>query len=220
MACPAYSVEYIFFDICDDLLENFREGPLHHPYLLHSKYTSRLDTLWESRVGCPGGTRQALLPSERGRCRGRLQWWGASSRDIPVQQTVAPGTIEVVSAELHKKKYCYSFSDKSIIYGTRGTTDMKLIPSPCEFASMIHRIDNVNIICSLRMFLSGNPLKSLRPSDACVSKPSLVQIMACRLDGAKPLSEPMLACCQLDWEDISVKFKSELHHFHSSKCNL
>ena len=28
--------------------------------------------------------------------------------------------------------------------------------------------------------------------------PSLVQIMACRLDGAKPLSEPMLEYCQLD----------------------
>ena len=27
---------------------------------------------------------------------------------------------------------------------------------------------------------------------------ALVQIMACRLFGAKPLSKPMLACCQLD----------------------
>ena len=29
-------------------------------------------------------------------------------------------------------------------------------------------------------------------------KPSLVQIMAWRLDGAKPLSEPMLEYCYLD----------------------
>ena len=30
---------------------------------------------------------------------------------------------------------------------------------------------------------------------------SLVQVMACRLFGAKPLPEPMLAYCQLDtWE--------------------
>ena len=39
---------------------------------------------------------------------------------------------------------------------------------------------------------------SLRPSDAYMSqltRPSLVQIMACRLVGAKPLSEPMLEYC-------------------------
>ena len=47
---------------------------------------------------------------------------------------------------------------------------------------------------------------------------SLVQIMACRLLGAKPLHEPLLVYCQLDsWEQISVKFKSEFYHFHSWK---
>ena len=36
---------------------------------------------------------------------------------------------------------------------------------------------------------------------------ALVQIMACRLFGAKPLSNPMLGYCQLDRQDqISVKF--------------
>ena len=35
---------------------------------------------------------------------------------------------------------------------------------------------------------------------------ALVQIMARRLFGAKPLSKPMLACCQF-------------YHFHSRKCN-
>ena len=48
---------------------------------------------------------------------------------------------------------------------------------------------------------------------------AFVQVMACRLFGAKPLSEPMLAICQLDsWKHISVKFKSEFYHFHSRKC--
>ena len=48
---------------------------------------------------------------------------------------------------------------------------------------------------------------------------ALVQIMACRLFGAKPLPEPMLAHCQLDsWEQISVKFELEFFHFHSRKC--
>ena len=37
--------------------------------------------------------------------------------------------------------------------------------------------------------------------------------MACRLFGAKPLPEPMLAYCHLDsWEQISVKFESEFNH--------
>ena len=48
---------------------------------------------------------------------------------------------------------------------------------------------------------------------------ALVHIMACRLFGAKPLPEPMLAYCQLDSrEQISVKFESEFYHFHSRKC--
>ena len=39
---------------------------------------------------------------------------------------------------------------------------------------------------------------------------ALVQIMACRLFGAKPLPELMLVYCQLDsWEQISVKFESD-----------
>ena len=43
--------------------------------------------------------------------------------------------------------------------------------------------------------------------------------MACRLAGAKPLPEPMLAYCQLDtWEQISVKLELEFYHFHSRKC--
>ena len=43
--------------------------------------------------------------------------------------------------------------------------------------------------------------------------------MACRLFGAKPLPEPMLAYCQLDsLEQISMKFESWFYHFHSRKC--
>ena len=43
--------------------------------------------------------------------------------------------------------------------------------------------------------------------------------MACRLFGAKPLPEPMLAYCELDsWEQISVKFEWEFYHFHSKSC--
>ena len=54
---------------------------------------------------------------------------------------------------------------------------------------------------------------------------TLVQVMACRLLGAKPLPEPMLTYCQLDsWVQISVKFESKFYHFHSwkgiSKCRL
>ena len=48
---------------------------------------------------------------------------------------------------------------------------------------------------------------------------ALVQIMACRLFGAKPLSKPMLCQCQLDpKEQTSVKFQSKYKTFHSRKC--
>ena len=52
----------------------------------------------------------------------------------------------------------------------------------------------------------------------CINKLSLVQMMTHRLFGAKPLSEPMLAHCQLDhWEQILVKFKSKWNNFHTRK---
>ena len=48
---------------------------------------------------------------------------------------------------------------------------------------------------------------------------TLVQVMACRLFGAKPLPEPMRVYCWLNsWEQISEKFESEFYHFHSRKC--
>ena len=48
---------------------------------------------------------------------------------------------------------------------------------------------------------------------------SLVQVMACRLFGAKPLPEPMLAYYQLhSGEQISAKFQSEFCTFHWRKC--
>ena len=50
---------------------------------------------------------------------------------------------------------------------------------------------------------------SLRPSDEYMSqytRPILDQIMACGLIGTKPLSEPVLAYCQLNpWEQITIK---------------
>ena len=59
------------------------------------------------------------------------------------------------------------------------------------------------------------------------SRPSLVQIMACRplvqitacrLFGAKPLSEPMPDYYPLDpWEHISVKFEWKCNNFHWRK---
>ena len=51
------------------------------------------------------------------------------------------------------------------------------------------------------------------------TRSALVRVMACRLFGAKPLPEPMLAYCQLDlWEQISVKFELEFYHFLFRKC--
>ena len=50
---------------------------------------------------------------------------------------------------------------------------------------------------------------------------SLVQVMACRLFGAKPLPEPMLVYCQLDsWKQVSVKFESEFLSFSFTKMHL
>ena len=48
---------------------------------------------------------------------------------------------------------------------------------------------------------------------------AMVQIMACRLFGTKPLSKPMLGYFQLvRQEQTSVKFWSKIELFHSRKC--
>ena len=45
---------------------------------------------------------------------------------------------------------------------------------------------------------------------------ALVQILACRLFGAKSLSERVLAYCQFDpWDQTTVKFESKYKTFHS-----
>ena len=54
------------------------------------------------------------------------------------------------------------------------------------------------------------------------TRSALVQVMACRMFGAKPAPEPMLVYCQLDsWQQISVKLELEFYHFHWRKfiCN-
>ena len=61
---------------------------------------------------------------------------------------------------------------------------------------------------SMHCIISRN-LNSLRPSDTYICQhdiPTLLQIMACRLFGAKPLSEPMPPYCRLNHKKyISVK---------------
>ena len=52
------------------------------------------------------------------------------------------------------------------------------------------------------------------------TRTSLIRVMAGRLFDPKPLLEPMLAYCQLDfWEQISVKFESEFYNFQARKCS-
>ena len=47
---------------------------------------------------------------------------------------------------------------------------------------------------------------------------ALVQVMACRLVGTKPLPEPALTYCQLDHEEQTLKFEWEYITVHSWKC--
>ena len=66
------------------------------------------------------------------------------------------------------------------------------------------------------------PLTHLPPSATYMRQwpgSALVQIMACRLFGAKPLPQPVLTYQQLDpYEPISLKFKSQFKHYYSRKC--
>ena len=75
--------------------------------------------------------------------------------------------------------------------------------------------------------ISWNKLSTARVNSSSLSAAymrqwlgsALVQIMACRLFGAKPLPKPMLGFCQLDpYDQNSVKFQSKHKTFHSRKC--
>ena len=47
--------------------------------------------------------------------------------------------------------------------------------------------------------------------------PLVPHLCACELFGAKPLTEPMLAYCQLSsWQQIAVKLESESYNFYLS----
>ena len=65
-------------------------------------------------------------------------------------------------------------------------------------------------------------LNSLRLSNAYMrqeSKPPLVQIMACHLDGAKPLFEPLMVYCKI--VPLGINFNEiwiGIIRFHSGKC--
>ena len=67
-------------------------------------------------------------------------------------------------------------------------------------------------------------LNSSPPSAAYMRRwtgSTLVQTMACRLVGTKPLSEQMPVYCQLEpWKQISVKFESELLPFSFKRIHL
>ena len=68
----------------------------------------------------------------------------------------------------------------------------------CHFAGGSLRCIFLNENAWILIISSKFVLNSLRPSDAYMRRwtgSSLVQIMACRLFGAKPLSEPMLEYC-------------------------
>ena len=64
-------------------------------------------------------------------------------------------------------------------------------------------------------------VNSLRPSDAYIrhqNRLTLIQITACRLIGAKPLSEPMLAYFQLDhWEIYVSEIRIKIQQFYWKK---
>ena len=95
----------------------------------------------------------------------------------------------------------------------------------------IQRAQRINSLFSttttynvLTMVLKAYHLLTSPPSAAYMRQwtgSALFRKMASHLFGIKPLAEPILAYCQLDyWEHISVKRESEFYHFHSTKIHV
>ena len=82
-----------------------------------------------------------------------------------------------------------------------------------------------NVICEMASTLSQTQCVNSCPPKAaymrqCIGS-ALVQVMAWRWTGNKPLPEPKLPYCQLNsWEQISVKFKSKSFSFKKMLLKL
>ena len=77
----------------------------------------------------------------------------------------------------------------------------------------------VQLVIQVKTRIVPKFINQFTPSAAYMRQrngPSLVQVMTCRLFGAKPLSGPMLPYCKwASYKQISVKFAPEFCHFHS-----
>ena len=88
------------------------------------------------------------------------------------------------------------------------------------YYKICHEISFENVVyTTVAILFRPEWVNSLRPNDAYMrqkTRPSLVEIMACRLSGAKPLSQPMMTYYQLDpAEHISIKYHLKSISFHS-----
>ena len=76
---------------------------------------------------------------------------------------------------------------------------MKVSSNICFEAMSLSKLTDKNMewdILALSELINSSPASAAYMRQWTGS--ALVQIMACRLFGTKPLSEPMLGCCQLD----------------------
>ena len=91
-----------------------------------------------------------------------------------------------------------------------------------DLATQESRASSVTVMTQSSPDFSAKMVNSSPPNAAYMRQQTgsaLVQVMACRLFGAKPLPERMLTYCQLDsWEQTSVKMSSKQNTFHSQKC--
>ena len=90
-----------------------------------------------------------------------------------------------------------------------------------SFNTIAHTTDKLFSESKLKTLpnMASLTFNSSRPSAAYMRqwiRPTLVQIMSCRLFGAKPLSNPILGYCSWDpMEETSMQFSSKHKIFHS-----
>ena len=128
-----------------------------------------------------------------------------------------------VLLKLENTSLCFKF-----LYQLRPRSSMN--GPVCLSVCLSHFFHNISVIISSWNFQESLLLtkvmsmyfNSLRPSTSNMHHQrmqSLVHIMACRLIGTKPLSEPVIEYYQLEtWEQISVKFESKQDNFLTRKC--
>ena len=143
--------------------------------------------------------------------------WNSTQNILPIHWKInLLWNIEILRALRVKSSYAFLKRPPGI---------MNWLRCHCDWRAPHTDMESPYTICGYRRHYTSSAINSSPPSDAHMRqwiRSALVQIIACRLFGAKPLSKPMLIYCQwtlrnkIQWNS-KQNIKLFIHEQNASK---